>query len=220
MADADTASAGARIPLLRPGAADAAHGGPAHRSGETPAGDWGPLVRSATDGDAAAQETLLAQVRPQVMRYCRARLGRMASSYHLADDVAQEVCVAVLRALPSYRDMGRPFMAFVYGIAAHKVADAQRREVRSPDPVEELPQDPDTGPGPEQVAMQASDADQARALLDHLPEQQRELVRLRVAVGLSAEETGTALGMSAGAVRVAQHRALQRLRALATAQTG
>jgi RNA polymerase sigma-70 factor, ECF subfamily len=32
--------------------------------------------------------------------------------------------------------------------------------------------------------------------------------------GLSAEETGQMLGMSAGAVRVAQHRALARLRAM------
>jgi RNA polymerase sigma-70 factor, ECF subfamily len=35
---------------------------------------------------------------------------------------------------------------------------------------------------------------------------------MRIAVGLSAEETGRALGMSPGAVRVAQHRALARLR--------
>jgi RNA polymerase sigma-70 factor, ECF subfamily len=33
--------------------------------------------------------------------------------------------------------------------------------------------------------------------------------------GLSAQETGHALGMSPGAVRVAQHRALARLRAIA-----
>jgi RNA polymerase sigma-70 factor (ECF subfamily) len=32
---------------------------------------------------------------------------------------------------------------------------------------------------------------------------------------MSAQETGHALGMSAGAVRVAQHRALARLRAMA-----
>jgi RNA polymerase sigma-70 factor (ECF subfamily) len=38
---------------------------------------------------------------------------------------------------------------------------------------------------------------------------------LRVAVGLSAEETGRALNMTPGAVRVAQHRALNRLRSLA-----
>jgi RNA polymerase sigma-70 factor (ECF subfamily) len=37
---------------------------------------------------------------------------------------------------------------------------------------------------------------------------------LRVAVGLTAEETGKSLGMTAGAVRVTQHRALARLREL------
>ncbi len=52
-------------------------------------------------------------------------------------------------------------------------------------------------------------------LLDQLPSHQRELLLLRVVAGLSAEETGSALGMSSGAVRVAQHRALARLRALA-----
>ena len=39
---------------------------------------------------------------------------------------------------------------------------------------------------------------------------------LRVIVGMSAEETGRALGMSAGAVRVAQHRALAKLRGVAS----
>ena len=41
---------------------------------------------------------------------------------------------------------------------------------------------------------------------------QREILTLRVGVGLSAEETAEALGMTAGAVRVAQHRALAKLR--------
>jgi RNA polymerase sigma-70 factor, ECF subfamily len=40
--------------------------------------------------------------------------------------VAQEVCLAVLSALPRYRNMGRPFVSFVFGIASHKVADAAR----------------------------------------------------------------------------------------------
>lgn len=29
-----------------------------------------------------------------------------------------------MTALPRYQEQGRPFMAFVYGIASHKVADA------------------------------------------------------------------------------------------------
>jgi RNA polymerase sigma-70 factor, ECF subfamily len=47
-----------------------------------------------------------------------------------------------------------------------------------------------------------------------LPGQQREILTLRVAVGMSTDETAAALGMSTGAVRVAQHRALTRLRAM------
>ena len=68
--------------------------------------------------------------------------------------------------------------------------------------------------------MRGADAQRARELLSALPETLRELLLLRVAVGLSAEETGRALGMSAGAVRVAQHRAVQRLRALAETPAG
>ena len=48
-----------------------------------------------------------------------------------ADDVAQEVCVAVVSALGSYQPAGLSFRAFVYGIAAHKVADAFRAIARN-----------------------------------------------------------------------------------------
>lgn len=184
------------------------------------AGSWASLVRGAVEGDETAREALLAAVRPPVVRYCRARLGRMAGSHDLADDVAQEVCVAVIGALPRYRDMGLPFMSFVYRVASNKVADAQRREFRKPAPVEEIPEEADTALCPEDVAVQASEADGARRLLDHLPERQRELLWLRVAAGHSAEETARILGMSAGAVRVAQYRALQRLRAVGAGEVG
>ena len=49
-------------------------------------------------------------------------------------------------------------------------------------------------------------------LLRVLPDKQREIVVLRVVVGLSAEETAATVGSTPGAVRVAQHRALARLR--------
>ena len=174
------------------------------------------LLARAVAGDREAAGELLAQVRPSLVRYCRARLGRAHGSYEAADDVAQEVLLAVLTALPRYRDEGRPFAAFVYGVAAHKVADHHRAAVRRPLPVAELPDAADGALGPEDYAMRAADAETARELLDLLPEAQRELLLLRVAAGLSSEETGAVLGMSAGAVRVAQHRALTKLRALAS----
>jgi RNA polymerase sigma factor (sigma-70 family) len=125
---------------------------------------------------------------PAVVRYCRARLGRLDGGYTTADDVSQEVCLAVLRALPTYRDMGRPFSAFVYTIAAHKVADAQRAAGRSPAamPIEALPQRPDNAPGPEQRAINADLVRRLSYLLGHLSDTHREIIVLRVAVGRRA----------------------------------
>ncbi|SCG70633.1 RNA polymerase sigma factor ShbA [Micromonospora halophytica] len=175
------------------------------------------LVRRAVDGDRAAMATLLTDVRPRLVRYCRARLGRVGGAYTTADDVAQEVCLAVLKALPRYREQGRPFTAFVFAVAANKVADAQRAAVRdSAVDVTDTPLErPDGAPGPEQQAVATDLARRLAALLHRLPDVQREIITLRVAVGLTAEEVGTILGMSAAAVRVAQSRALARLRTLA-----
>jgi RNA polymerase sigma-70 factor, ECF subfamily len=177
------------------------------------------LTAQAVGGQPAAIDTLLRQIRPMVLRYCRARLGRISGHHHVADDVAQEVCIALVSALPRYRDMGRPFASFVYGIASHKVADAMRSAASLAIPTEDLPDGPDDRPGPEETAVAYLEAERVRALLRRLPEQQRELLVLRVLAGMSAQETGNALGMSAGAVRVAQHRALARLRAIVTEES-
>ena len=186
----------------------------------TDRGDLRDLAAAAIEGDAKATEELLARIRPMVLRYCRGRLGRLPGAEYAADDAAQEACIAVLTALPRYRDEGRPFEAFVFGIAARKVADVQRSAVRSAVPTENMPDAVDESPGPEAQALSAADAERARVLLSKLPDHLRELLLLRVAVGLSAEETGRALNMTPGAVRVAQHRALARLRTLATEGVG
>jgi RNA polymerase sigma-70 factor (ECF subfamily) len=176
-------------------------------------------VRAAVEGDPRAIERVLASIRPLVVRYCRARVGRQERNFASADDVAQEVCLAVLTALPSYRDQGRPFLAFVYGIAAHKVADAHRAAGRNrSEPVADVPDEPETDAGPEQRALRQELTQQMNDLLQVLPDKQREIVLLRVVVGLSAEETAEAVGSTPGAVRVAQHRALARLRRTLSAE--
>jgi RNA polymerase sigma-70 factor (ECF subfamily) len=171
------------------------------------------VVGAAVGGDRPSVERLLADVRPIVVRYCRARVGRQERSFASADDVAQEVCLAVLTALPGYQDQGRPFLAFVYGIAAHKVADAHRAVARNrAEPVADVPDEPELDAGPEQRALQGELTTRMASLLQVLPARQREILVLRVVVGLTAEETATAVGSTPGAVRVIQHRALAKLR--------
>ncbi|HTF50004.1 MAG TPA: sigma factor, partial [Pseudonocardia sp.] len=93
---------------------------------ETRDEEFDAYLAAAIRGDRVAVDFILRTTGPLVVRYCRARLGRTERTFASADDVAQEVCMAVLTALSSYRDQGRGFLAFVYGIAAHKVIDAHR----------------------------------------------------------------------------------------------
>lgn len=103
----------------------------------------------------------------------------------------------------------------MYGIAAHKVADAHRSAAGNlAEPVAEVPDTPDTTHGPEAQAMQVELAGRMAALLELLPDKQREILRLRVVVGLSAKETAEAVGSTPNAVRVVQHRTLGRLRSM------
>jgi RNA polymerase sigma-70 factor, ECF subfamily len=171
------------------------------------------VVADAVAGDRNALREVLETIRPIVVRYVRARIGTAERSGLSADDVAQEVCLAAMQALPRYQDQGRPFLAFVYGIAAHKVADAHRAAGRNKaDPTDVVPERFSVDAGPEQLAMNADAASRMDALLKILPEKQREILILRVVVGMSAEEVAEAVGSTAGAVRVAQHRALARLK--------
>ncbi|MFC5290171.1 RNA polymerase sigma factor ShbA [Actinokineospora guangxiensis] len=176
------------------------------------------LVEASMAGDNVARGTLFAWIHPAIVRYCRARIGRTGSAYSSADDVAQEIMLAVLGALPRYSDDRESFLPFVYGIAAHKVADFYRRSGRDrSDPVAEIPDVADNGLGPEQLTLRGEMRSRLTALLDGLAPRQREILVLRLVVGLSAQETAVAIGLTATAVRVAQHRALTRLRGSLTA---
>lgn len=176
--------------------------------------DLSQLAVAALDDDDVMEE-LMSRVRDVSRRYCRARLTSYAGGGQLSDDVVQEICLAVFKALPGFRHTGVPFEAFVYSIGSRKVADAQRGAIRSPLVlVADVPDEADPALSPEQNAIRRSESAEMLHLLDLLPDKLREVLVLRVAMGLTAERVGATLGMSAGAVRVTQHRGLERLRAL------
>ncbi|WP_284743647.1 RNA polymerase sigma factor ShbA [Amycolatopsis sp. RTGN1] len=185
-------------------------------SGRLTKEDLDPLVKDAGEGNPAAIHNLLQMIEPVVVRYCRARMGGRDLSYLSADDVAQEVCLAVLKALPDYQDRGGSFLYLVHAIAANKVADAYRAVARDrSEPVPELPERPlVAGNEPETHALHLDLGARLGRLLASLPRVQQEILTLRIAVGFSAQETAEALGISAGNVRVTQHRALTRLRGM------
>ncbi|TDV50974.1 RNA polymerase sigma factor ShbA [Actinophytocola oryzae] len=170
------------------------------------------VAAAASAGDTAATDELLSYLRPIMVRFCRTKLGRVRP-ISSADDVAQEVCIAIFRALPTYQHLGRPFLSFVFGVAAHKVADVHRAAARDRSlPTAETPDTITLAENPEEIALRRELVEQTSDLLQTLLPRQREIVVMRVVLGMSAQETADAVGTTPDAVRVAQHRALNRLR--------
>lgn len=173
------------------------------------------LLAAAVAGSDRALRDLLAEIRPMVLRYCRARLGRQETGLVSAEDVTQDVCLAVCAAVPGYQLKGLSFRAFVFGIAYHKITDTYRTIGRNlAEPVPELPEIAAVGDSPEQHVLAAELAARVDRLLGELSARQREVLEFRMLVGLTAEETAHIVGSTPGAVRVTQHRALARLREL------
>jgi RNA polymerase sigma-70 factor (ECF subfamily) len=183
--------------------------------------DHDALVAAAVAGDERAVRGVLDVVVPAVTRYCRARTSRLQDGARSTEDVAQDAVLAVVAALPRYRPGVRPFLAFVLTVANHKMLDAyraaaRRRTAALPEELELV----DLAPLPDQRAECAEESAALGHLLDGLLPRQREILMMRLVFGMSAEEVASVLGTSAGAVRVAQHRALTTLRRKLEARRG
>ncbi len=163
------------------------------------------LAVGARAGENEARERLAACVHDRAYRYSRAKLPQFPQVALAAERVAQAVCVAALVELLSYDEFVQPFDEVVHTICARAVGEACQAVMDESERGEELP---------ELLGDSSDETWEAWHLLDQLPEQQRELLILRIAVGLSAEETGDSLGIPVGSVRAAQHRALVRLQRL------
>ena len=161
------------------------------------------LIAEAADGDQRALRELAGIVVPFVNYYCRVHLGTTET----AQQVAQGISRKILKTLPSYLRSRAPFWGYVYGVTARAVVDAQRYT----SPEHSDPVHPCEGPPGKQV-VDANCARLVAQLLATLPAGHREVLVLRVPLRLTVEDTAKIVGTSPAAVRLIQHRALNRLR--------
>lgn len=168
------------------------------------------LVVMVREGSQEALETVVAEFRPRIMRFALSRLG----DEHTAEDVTQEACMALVSSLPTFEDRGVKLSSYVFAITNNKIIDSRRSAARRPAATtdEILVDEPSTGEGPEALAVRSDQVRRLAEPLAALPERDRTILLMRVVAQLTADEVAEALGMTAGAVRVAQHRALKALR--------
>jgi RNA polymerase sigma-70 factor (ECF subfamily) len=170
--------------------------------------DEADLVRLAVDGDPDAWEQLYRASYPRLLAFARRRV----SADHAADAVAE----TFLRALTDLHRFDRQlggFQPWLFGIARHVVNDMHRKQTRQQrlarcgEPAIDLSSEP------LDAVLDGEEAVAARRAFAQLSDEDRQLLELRVIDGLSAEEAAAVLGKHAGSLRMAQSRAMARLRA-------
>jgi RNA polymerase sigma-70 factor (ECF subfamily) len=164
------------------------------------------VLESARAGDDAAFAVLWRWLHPGLLRWLR------VVTPGAVEDVASEVWISVVRGLTTFRGDDRDFRGWVYTIARRRSIDWARHRQRQPsvNPMDGVdPCDPATN---EAVWVDATSAREAAlALLRRLRPDQREVVALRVVVGMTVAETARIVNKSEGAVRVLCHRGLRTL---------
>ncbi len=169
---------------------------------------WEVLLARANDGDGAAFARFLHAVTPTLRAVIRRRGDGLPPDQH--EDVLQEVLLAIHLKRQTWR-RDAPVRPWLYALARYKVVDAFRRRGASVNlPIEDfadvLPEE--EGPAP----LSGRDAEAMLRLIDT---RSAMLVRAVALDGKTAEEAGETVGMTAGAARVALHRAMRQLSGLA-----
>jgi RNA polymerase sigma-70 factor (ECF subfamily) len=169
--------------------------------------EW-ELVQRAQRLEEPALAWLYESYYPRIYSYALLQLGDVQQ----AEDIASEVMLKVLEALPSYRFRGIPFSAWVFRIARNCLIDHHRRRKRRAEVgLDAAAAAPDKH-NPQALAEVAFSRDELRRALLYLTEEQRQVIILKFIHGLDNKSVAKILGRSEGAIKSLQHRALQALR--------
>ena len=134
-----------------------------------------------------------------------AYVARRVRNREEAQDITAEVFREALASLPRFEWRGKPFEAWLMGIAANVLADRWKKVSNQPEVVaDEVPQ-AGVDDGVEQRAM-------LYQLVDSLPTDQRLVILGRFVGQKSLREIAKDMGRSEGAIKQLQLRALQNLR--------
>jgi RNA polymerase sigma factor (sigma-70 family) len=161
------------------------------------------LIDAARTDPAVFGQLYKLYVQP-IFKYLYSRVGSLTD----AEDATAQTFLAALEGLGRYRDDGH-FAAWLFGIARRKAMDYFRSQKRMTPlgPAEQIPADVD-------LLGQAILSEQNQALLKlcrSLPEEERELIRLRYIADLSFAEIGRLVHRSEDAAKKSLYRLLARL---------
>lgn len=164
------------------------------------------LMLASLDGSAVSYRSLLERLSSRLRAYYKGKLGRFGRGATEAEDLVQEVLLAIHLKRQTY-DAGEPFTPWVYTIARYKLIDYLRRtRTAASVPIDE---------GNEVLAQDdhalAESSHDIKILLGRLPEKVRCSIQCVKLEGRSVAEAAVRCGISESGVKINIHRGLRAL---------
>jgi RNA polymerase sigma-70 factor, ECF subfamily len=177
----------------------------------------GGVELAAADLAAARRRHLAGVMRlyqayaPALLRFFTAAVGDRRA----AEDLTGTTLAAAVEALPGFRGELHQLAGWLFRIARHDLYDYRRRVARArtenPNDVLGASAALKDAPDLQDLAIERLEASRVMAALQQLSIDQREVLLLRLAAGLTAPEVAATLGKTTGAVKSLQHRGLASL---------
>jgi RNA polymerase sigma-70 factor (ECF subfamily) len=163
-------------------------------------------LRAAQKGDEEAFARLWREYQPGLLRYLSVK------STMEAEDLAADIWLKVMRALPAFDGDEHGFRSWLFTTARNRVTDWYRGSGRRPESIDDeslvlIPAEDSV----ESEVAERSQTDSAVAMIRTLPADQAEAVMLRVVAGLEVARVAEIMHRTPGSVRVLCHRGLKRL---------
>ena len=158
--------------------------------------------------DLTAFAPLYERYFPQVYGYCLRRVNNPQE----AEDLTSLIFSRALRSVQAYR--GGSVRAWLFTIAHNAVVNHYRDEKSRISLDASTLEVVDSTHSPAESLLHSEQTQAIRNIVATLPPDDQMLLSLKIDAGLTAEEIGQIVGKKAGAVRVALHRLIKRLRAL------
>lgn len=168
------------------------------------------LILKAKGGEAEAFGRLYDHYLPAIYRFILLKVGQREE----AEDLTHHVFLKAWTSMgTSYSEQGFPFSSWLYRIARNSVIDHYRRiKPTSSIEEEENREELINRPAVESLIDKKEASKQIMSALKELKETEQDVVIMRFIEDLSVKETAEAVNKSEGAVKVIQHRALEKIR--------
>ena len=166
------------------------------------------LIERAIGGEAEAFGLLYDRYQPQIYRFIYLKVGHREE----AEDLTHQAFLSAWQNIEHYEQRAHPFSSWLYRIARNLIIDQYRARKNKREQDLESIAELRSEHSPELIVDTSLRIANVKQALQKIHPDYQDIIIMRFIEEMEIKEIAAALGKSVGAVKVAQHRALQKLK--------